>query len=328
MKFQFDPLPKGFVLAKPIQYGEYDEEEVYELERKGRLIITRKHNGWKLFAVKASNRWKIYTDGIRDVTNYVPDIVRDIHKAGATNKTFLVGEGVTDIAMSNNSQVGKILLTKNIDSALRKKKELGDMKLVLFDIAFGNGACFLEQSYTARLSMINLITSHLNNIKPIEVLSTTYDKAKMLVIQNNWEGLVLYDIAFKSSFRLDGGNPKRPDGCYKWKPMYEGDFVVRDMTPSERSAEDFKEIVLLQIDPETGKEVNCGKHRVFSKKDREEIQSLFRKNKPFVVQFEYEARTANNKLVNKRFIGIRYDKKWQDCIVSAKIFPKNIRAAI
>ncbi len=100
---------------------------------------------------------------------------------------------------------------------------------------------------------------------------------------------------------------------------------MRDLIPSENRPGDFKEILLLQIDPETGEEINCGKHGTFSKKNRAEIQSLFRKNKPFVVQFEFEARTENNKLTNKRFVCVRYDKKWKDCVMPAKIFPKNLK---
>lgn len=325
--FSFDPPPEGFVIAKPIQYGEYDEEEVYELERQNRLIITRKHNGWKLFAVKANDNWKIYTDSMREVTSHLPHIVEELNTLKITNESMLIGEGVADINISDNSMVGKILNTKDAWEAREKQKEFGLIKFVCFDVAFGGGKCFLQTTpYHERLTtLLVTIGSRHNHIGAVEIVRATCDEAKALALKNNWEGLVFYDKEFLSSFRLDGGNPKRPDGCYKWKPMYEGDFIIRNLVPSKKGPEDFKEILLLQIDPKTGKEIDCGKHGVFSKEDREEIQTLFRKNRPFVVQFEYETRTINNKLTNKRFVGIRHDKKWQDCILPTKIFPKNMK---
>ena len=132
MKFRFDPLPKGFVIAKPIQWGEYDEKEIYELERQKRLVITRKHNGWKLFTVKASGSWKIYTDGMRDVTAFLPHLVKELNLMRVADKSMLVGEGVANKTNSDNSKVGKILNTKDAASALQRQEELGEMKFMIF----------------------------------------------------------------------------------------------------------------------------------------------------------------------------------------------------
>ena len=324
--FTFDPLPKGFVIAKPIQWGEYDEEETYALDKQGRLIKERKHNGWKLLPTKANNKWKIYTDGIRDVTAHLPQIVEELNQLKVSNNSMLVGEGIADIKTSDNAKVGKILNTKDINLALQKQKEFGEMRLVIFNIAFGDGECLLQKPYSELITAVQvLIGSKLKYVMPVEVLYTSLDEAKKMVLKEKMEGLVLYNTEFRSSFRLDGGNPERPDGCYKWKPMFEGDFFAREWIPSEKDPKVLHEIVLLQIDPKTGKEVNWGKHGTFSKKDREEIHSLLLKKQPVVVQFEYETRTENNKITNKRFMGIRHDKKWQDCLIPLKIFPKNMK---
>lgn len=324
--FTFDPLPKGFKIAKPIQDGEYDENEIYELEKQNRLIIEVKDNGWKTLDIKAGGQIKIYTDGPRLITDRIPHLAEELRARKLPDKTFLLSE--SRMVVNGQDDRGRVSAVFNAKTSVEKAlvaQKIFKMRLMVFDIAFWNGRFLLNEPYIERLNLIQKLLEKDGYIRPPEVLNATFDEAKQLVLKNDWEGVVLYDKEFRSSFRLDGGNPERPDGCYKWKPLYEGDFIVRDFFPSEKDPSAFKEILLLQIDPKTGEEIDCGKHGTFSKKDREEIQALFRKNKPFVVQFEYEARTENNKLTNKRFICIRYDKKWRDCIMPAKIFPKNMK---
>jgi len=36
---RFDPLPKGFVLSKPVGQEDYDEKVIFDLETRGDLII-------------------------------------------------------------------------------------------------------------------------------------------------------------------------------------------------------------------------------------------------------------------------------------------------
>ena len=324
-KISFNPLSKGFVTAKPIQWGEYNEKEIYRLEEKRRLVKTRKYHGWKLFAVKDKSCWKIYTDGIRNVTAYLPQIASEFDTLHFPNKSILVGEGVVTKTGSDNAKVGKILLTKNAKAALAAQKEFGEMAFVAFDIIFSGNIYMLDVPYIERLKTLKRIINQKNRpVGVIEIIKTPYDEAKQIVIKKNWEGLVLYDRDFVSSFRLDGGNPTRPEGCYKWKPLYEGDFFTRKWIKTDKDKKSEKEILLLQIDPKTGDEVDCGKHGTFSAEDFEKIQALLKKKSRVVLQFEFEKRTAMNKLVNKRFVGIRHDKKWQDCLMPTKMEVKNV----
>ena len=328
MKFKFDPPPKGFVLAKPIQWGEYDENGIYELEKQKRLIIEVKRDGWKLLNISANKHIKIYTDGPRAITDRIPHIAEEFRARKLPDKTFLADEGLmTANGKDDRGKVQSVLAQNTTVEKASAAQKIFQMRLMVFEAVFWNGEYLLDKPYAERLQLIQTFLKQDGYIRPPEILNVSFDEAKKLVIKESLEGVVLYDKEFRSSFRLDGKNPKRPEGCYKWKPMFEGDFIVRDLIPSDERRGDFKEIRLLQIDPKNGLEIDCGKHGVFSKKDREEIQSLFRKDKPFVVQFEYEQRTVNSKLVNKRFMGIRYDKKWQDCLMPVKLIPKNMKAA-
>ena len=75
----FDPLPKGFVIYKPLQMGAFDEKEIYDLEKQKRLLITRKRDGWKSLDVKCAD-WKLYTDGINEIDERMEHIKEELRR--------------------------------------------------------------------------------------------------------------------------------------------------------------------------------------------------------------------------------------------------------
>lgn len=323
-KICLNPLSKGFVISKPMQNDAYDEEEIYELEKKNRLIITRKHNGWKLFAVKAKNQWKIYTDGIRNVTAYLPHIVSELKKLRTTDECILAGEGVADFNESDNSKIARILLTKNPAEAIRKQKKSGLIKFMCFDLICGGSTYAMHNApYHERIEtaagIIGAVHKHLGTV---EILRVTYNEAKQLVIEKNWEGLVLYDREFITTFRLDGGNPKRAWGCYKWKPKREDDFVASDWRRSKKRKNRIKDVLIGQYDPETKALFDCGYFGNFDEKTR---GLLLLKDFPFVIQLQFESRHPSGKLQSARFVCFREDKKAENCI-APKHFEKSTPA--
>src|SRR5262249_32543669 len=144
-------------------------------------------------------------------------------------------------------------------------------------------------------------------------LMCSFEQAKEMVVREGWEGLVLYHKNFVNTFRLDGGEPKRPDGCYKWKPIQEGDFIAKYWIPNKKDPNRLKEIALFQINKKTGKEFPCYKLGSFKAKMREELRN---KKYPFVVEVKYEMRFASGKIRNARFVRLRPDKKPSECVVS------------
>lgn len=313
--FQLDPLPKDFVLAKPLQQDAYDESVIYELEARGDLIITRKRDGWKLFAVKTNGRVKIYTDGMNEVDAKLDHIKKEL-KQRMPDNSMVVGEGIVDIG--GQDDLGKIsaIFHSNTERALEIQKEIGMVKFMVFDIiVLKNFLTLSSYAYINRIiEMTRMVFGNPEYVKYITIptiLQMTYDEAKKLVLKNGWEGLVLYDRNFISSFRLDGKNPARPKGCYKWKPIFEDDFIVREWIPSEKDPKRLKEVVLLQINPKTKKEFYCGKLGAFTNKMREELK---KSKYPLVMQVAFESRYESGKVRNARFMHLRPDKKIKDCV--------------
>ncbi|HEY4486936.1 MAG TPA: hypothetical protein VJB70_04360 [Candidatus Paceibacterota bacterium] len=317
MRFCFEPLPKSFVLYKPAQRESYDIARIYELEKHDELIITRKRDGWKLFVVKAGDKWKVYTDGMREVTSYVPDVVQELRGLPVANGTVYVCEGIVDEDDSDNfSLVGSILNSRTAERAIARQLEIGFIQCMPFEIAFKNGGCSLELPYHERLSMIQeTFQSSFLFLSPVPVLDMSFDDAQKLVSEKGWEGLVLYAKDFVGSYRIDGKAPRRPNGCYKWKPIFEDDFFAREWIPYPEYPDRLKEVKLLQVDQKTGKEVDCGVLGTLSVSMREELRKKFtrKKSTPVVLQVAFEARNPSGKLRNKRFVRIRKDKKWDEC---------------
>ena len=153
-------------------------------------------------------------------------------------------------------------------------------------------------------------------IQPPEVLRMSFDDAKKLVVARGWEGLVLYAADFRYEFRLDGKNPKRPWGCWKWKPVNEDDFIVRDRVFNPDGT--LKELVLSQIAPD-GREFYCGRLGAFDKATRAKLGAM---PAPFVVQAEFDERyKKTGKLRVPRFVRVRDDKPVDQC-VATKNYPE------
>ncbi len=310
--FDLYPLPQGFVLAKPLQQEAFSEEEIYKLEREGRLIITRKRDGWKLFVVRTHGQVNIYTDGMRDVTDRLGHIVQESWRQLPDN-TLLAMEGLMLDSMKDERGKVTTVLNSAREKSIQAQHAHGLMQLAGFEVIFWAGAYMLSNSYRSRLELLQKTFSRAKYMSAVEVLNVSFDEAKELVRKNNWEGLVLYDKEFVSSYRLDGKAPARPSGCYKWKPILEDDFAVHEWVPSEKNPNRVKELLLTQIDPKTGNRIDCGKLGTFSNAFRERLRHM---KYPIVVQVVFEARFPSGKLCNKRLgdMEIREDKKPEDCI--------------
>lgn len=319
-KFSFDPLPKGLVTNKPLDQEAYDESIIYELEQQDRLMISRKRDGWKLYIVFYKGNIKMYTAGLNRVDDKFPHLKEELNKLNLPSKTSLVGEchieknGIDDLGLIQS------IFKSSTKKALAIQEQFGKVKLMLFGVLFYNDKNYNEAEYTYQYDTVKAILARaigkLKYIFPIEMLNVSYDEAKRMVEEKNWEGLVLYDKTYQFNFEVKANkSPKRPKGCYKWKPSAEGDFIVREKIYSKdktgKTLDRLKEIVLLQIDPATGKEFNCGKFGLFTNKVREELKTIAL---PIVVQIKYGRRFPSGKLREaKEFIRIRTDKKLEEC---------------
>jgi ATP-dependent DNA ligase len=325
-RFPFDPLPDGFVLGKPVDRHSYDEKEIYELEKRGDLIITRKRDGWKIYATIKGGTVRLYTAGGNEIDGRLDHVKKDLLACKIPSPALIAGEGVIDIIHDDIGKVGSIF-NANLKRSLELQKEYGKIRFMPFGLIHWGGRSVISDPYEKNLSRLGsalchfyeLVRAGLTYITPIHILTMSFDEAKKLVVEKGWEGLVLYDRNFANNFVLDGTSPDRPSGCYKWKPIFEDDFIARSWIPSPKNPSVVKDVVLFQKDPATGKEFLCGKFGTFSKKLKKELADDSKY--PFVIQLEFDARyPKSGKIRGPRYVRIRTDKRVEDCI-SPKSYP-------
>lgn len=315
-EFSFDPLPEGFMLPKPV--NSVKDEVILALERKGRLAITRKRDGYRVWAVR-THTWKLYTRGRTEVTSRFPHIVEELEKISAPYGTFFDGEMILEKDDKDSfPAVERFFKAKNSRDATTLQKEIGIPRFMIFDVVFWNGEKWLSHPWRDRYFKVvtTLLGFPLEYIFPAELINCSFKKAQEIVEQMDWEGLVLYDKEGTSDFRLDG-KVARPRVAWKRKPFTEDDFMVRRWIPRENDPAMLKEMVLSQIDPETGKEIDCGKCGTgFSNVERATFanDNLY----PLVVQVKFMERFASGKLRHPSFLRARDDKKPEECIFASE----------
>jgi len=324
LRFPLSSLPKGFVLSKPISQDNYDEAEIYKLEKEGRLVITRKYDGWKIIAVIGKRgKVQLYTAGLNEIDARLDHIKKELRSLKLPPNTVLVGEGCMK-NVDGKDNIGKTIsvFQGSLEKSLKFQAEWGNIQLIIFDILILNGS-FEIGTMKEKIDMVRGWCVHPNLawfIMSPFVLNTSFDKAKRIVVENSWEGLVLYDNNFQHIFRLDGRAPKRPSGCYKWKPILEDDFIVRDFVVTDNNPEKFKEVILLQIDPVTKREFEFGRLGTFNKETR---ARLVKRIYPFVMQVAFDMRfPKSGKIRNARFVRIREDKPIHECLAPRSYNPQ------
>lgn len=316
-------LPKGLVLAKPIAQESYDESVIYDLERHDRLVITRKRDGWKILVhFDRNGEPRLYTDGLNEIDSRLDHIKSELKKLGFPPNTLAVGEGIVDV--DDNDDLTKVIsiFHSNLARSLQLQETYGKINFMLFGaVSCGLDETFhsLGRSFLAVFRAKSVIEHRrLRYVSLAPILRCNFDQAKRIVVEKGWEGLVLYDKSYGLAYRLDGRAPKRPRGCYKWKPILEDDFIIRERI-FRPNKEVLKEVVLLQIDPVSGKEFECGKLSSFSAKM---LQRLGKVKLPIVVQARFEMRfPKSGKIRNARFVQVRIDKPINQCI-APKSYPE------
>jgi len=165
-----------------------------------------------------------------------------------------------------------------IDECPRKKYEneggsIRPASLYLYDILYWDGEPWVKTvevgERIAKLYWLfgnpskvedMLISEHL---APVQIdfdanLNNDLDRAKQL----GWEGYVLVDA--EATYGEKGvsfaGKNYRPDGCWKRKPRYDGEFLVTGVyTGTAKNRTKLGGFYISQTHPTTGETIDCGK---------------------------------------------------------------------
>lgn len=322
--FSLNPLDKNFVVAKP--QTTVSDERICELEACGRLVATRKRDGYcGLATVTGTKRHvRLYTRGIADTSARFPHIIESIRDTAVPTNSLLHGE------MFFRGQTGEDYLDifsrfskSNPARAILLQEELGRAEFMVFAPIVANGRDVSVLPFGDRHAMAaEWLDRHPidASLSPMRAIPSSLENLKSLVHMKGWEGLVLYDKSAPSAYGLDGRteDPPRPDGCWKWKPIFEDDFIVRKFAwGTGKNADRMGKLFLSQIDPVTGLEVACGE--VAGGFSREKKLAFSQMSYPCVIQVQFESRTRSGACRVASFMRIRDDKELAGCVLPADL---------
>ena len=324
LSFSLSPLDKRFIGPKPIE--EAPISTFHQLENEGDLMIQRKRNGHCSFTVVGGGKHgiEIYSSGINSLTKNVPAIVEEIRSIGLPRDTMFAAELFVDV--NGYDDLGKFgsIARSNKDRAILLQKD-NPVQMAIFNIVTCKGTSVIESPYQDRFDMLGELfakhtSQHVHVVKP---LLMSFDDARKEVLAKKWEGLVLYSKKARSMFKVDENRDHvpRPDGCWKWKPYNEGDFVATGWVPStsKRWKGLVKDLLISQYDPVTNKLVSWGKVGIgLSGEQRKEYanDTLY----PMVFEVKFERRTPNTRLISAHILRRRFEKSPGECYSPKTVF--------
>lgn len=302
-------------------------EEISPLECGGNLVKTRKRNGYcvPMTITGSRRRVSLYTRSIVEITARFPRVVERLRDSAIPTDTLSFGELFfvdprTDI---DRYDVFSCFAKSSPERAIALQQELGAAQYMMFSPIVLAGRDITKVALRSRLDIMAEWSDKRKGAPEISFLTPlagTFKELRAFVVENGWEGLVLYDANGTLSYRLDGDTdrPPRMEGAWKWKPKWEGDFIVRRFGwGSGRNADRMGKLYLSQIDPVTGEEVSCGEvANGFSYDKRFEFA---RATYPLVVEVEYETRTPNGALTGALYLRTRDDKGMGGCFLPKQL---------
>ena len=325
LSFSLCPLDRRLVVPKPL--CSIEEDRALTLEREGRLIITRKNDGYGHLLVRDDSTAgvHIHTRTGNEVTTRYPQLVRRLEKLRLPRETLLNAElclganGKDDVGLF--SKVAK----SSPKNAAALQEKIGEVRCRIFNIFVHRNRLVTSLPYQERLALIEKLFTHCDGeiVSPVELVQGMLSEAKSRVRKEVWEGLVLYDKNAETAIALDSNHdrPPRPVGCWKWKPRDEDDFIVRKWergTRGKRHENRMGKLFLSQINPDTGIEVDCGEVGLgFDDAERDFFANddLY----PMVVQIEFEYRFPSGACRNSEFVRVRDDKSTEACVLPEEL---------
>lgn len=325
LPFSLDPLDPKLVVPKPQE--EFEESDIIALESCGKLSKTRKRHGYCTPLTITGPRRKVtlYTRGINDNTARFPHIVEAFRDSMIPTDSLCFGELFFADSVSDLKRFGVFtsINKSSVEKAIALQKAVGLAQYMMFSPLVVGRRDVMNVGFLDRWQMMAEWAdkrSSIPEVSHVELLKGSFEELKRIVVCDDWEGLVLYAPDGKLSYRLDGNidKPPRMEGAWKWKPKFEGDFIVRRFGwGSGKNADRMGKLYLSQIDPTTGEEVACGE--VASGFSRDKKLEFAKATYPLVVEVEYEARTPSGALTGGLFLRERDDKGVDGCFLPKQL---------
>lgn len=225
--FDFSSLPDSFAPQKPVQQLPMP---VFDLEKSvGRYLFQRKRDGQRHYVlITDTGEVRIYTRKMEEKTTHMPKLRRALEQLNLPKRTVLDGEVIVDRKGKDDFRAtGQVCRAGESRAAAAEK--LLPLRLMLFDMLFWRGKPVHQLPYRQRWRLLHDITSGRHDMIVLPETFERFAPARGHALKHRWEGLVIWDLDAPNSLRMNGKHVR--SGCYKWKPIQEGDFVATGWKP-------------------------------------------------------------------------------------------------
>ena len=317
-ELELDKLPSGFCPSKPIR----DCPKAVENDPK--TYAQRKMNGNCLILVK-SNEKKVFSRGMKELTTTLMQIPEVASTIDNMDKGDMLNTEIRFInkktGKESTAAVGSLVRSKDPVEVMQKYKEfckIGYFQVGVFDKLFHkNKFIGNTMDYLDRYKLIEKYNGFKNCYVPVLIFD--WKKAIETAKEEGWEGFVLR-VPGKSFVVYTTNGKAKKAGCWKWKFMKEGDFVVSEVTlgDSGKTADVYARFKIGQY--KDGKLLDCGwaGPGTLSYDEMREYTRDINSGKmklPFVVEIEYrDVQEEGYKLEHAVIQRIRFDKTPDECI--------------
>ena len=246
-EMEFFEIQRNFRYGKPLGKQPKAQKEIYKLIETGDPIITVKRDGLCHFVLVTPDRnIRLYTRRLDECTDSYPHLIEDFHKLKLPPKTIGAFELVCENPLTKRDDRKMIQkLSRSLpDRAVRLQEDpLYRPRAVMLGFPFWDGfALMKEATVTQWLEALNseilMRAKGTRYIRLMKVVKGSFEFAKQWAIERGLEGLVIYDgdaIFGDKAFNFRGRVERT--ASYKWKPIFEDDFVMIFNPKGEISAE-------------------------------------------------------------------------------------------
>jgi bifunctional non-homologous end joining protein LigD len=275
-------------------------------------VYEEKYDGYRLIAYKEGDRVTLLSRNDKDRTGTFPDIAAAIAKL-TTPTLVLDGEAV--------------VFDRQGISRFQHLQQGGKISFAVFDCVYRNGRDFRNEALTVRREAIESVLDGQQKLFPSKRLAPNGLDAYAQASKRGLEGMVAKD---ETSFYVEGRSKK----WLKCKVHEQEEFVIGGYTASAGTRKRFGALLLGAYDDEglhyVGK-VGTGFSSSTLDSLADRFQGIVRKTAPFVdpprerditylapklvAQIAFQEWTADRKLRQPVFLGLRDDKAPSECLL-------------
>ena len=234
IKWASHSLPPNFEVGKPLDPKtkkdlETRDEIVKDWRRK---LITLKEDGLcYIIMIGDDNIIQIYSRKMERFTDHFPYIVKEIQSLQFPPRTILTCEFVIKKHDGRDDRKAMQQLKGKPDRTVKlQDNPLMRPTAVVLNTPYWDGLPALKTDTV--LSWMATMHDFFEEkstkyVRPVTVLYESFEKCVDFVIENEHEGLVIYDkrsVFGDKAFNFRGTTERTP--CYKWKPHFETDCAV------------------------------------------------------------------------------------------------------